>query len=99
MLLAGLALLAVAPRQLVVAVLDDRFADQLLANFRDSVCDIVQFPPCDENNAHSEDPMRNAGRVTGLSREGDKIMATIEVRKPEVAEGIKRGTILSASAS
>jgi hypothetical protein len=73
-------------------------ADQLVANFRSRVCDIVQFPLATSGNTHTEDPMANAGRVVDIAREGDGIVATIEVRKPEVAEGIRRGTVLGCSA-
>lgn len=76
----------------------DDILDQIVTNFDNKVCDIVQFPIVDGNNAHTEDPMRNAGEVMKLKHEGNSLYAYIDVRKPEVIEGIENKTVLGASA-
>lgn len=45
---------------------DDAFADTLIANFTNKVCDIVQVPKAGAGNEHTEDPDRNIGEVIGL---------------------------------
>lgn len=72
--------------------------DRIVENFDNKVCDIVQFPLADNNNAHTEDPLRNAGEVVSLKREGDSLYAYIDVRKEAAVEGIKDKTIIGASA-
>jgi hypothetical protein len=80
-----------------VELTNDMF-DKIVENFNEKVCDIVQFPMADNNNAHSEDPLRNAGEVVQLQHEGDSLYAYIDVRKPEVMEGIANKTVIGASA-
>jgi hypothetical protein len=80
-----------------VELTNDMF-DQIVSNFDSKVCDIVQFPMADNNNAHSEDPLRNAGEVVQLKHEGDSLYAYIDVRKPEVVQGIEEKTVIGASA-
>lgn len=73
--------------------------DHIVENFDSKVCDIVQFPVADNNNAHSEDPLRNAGEVVKLQHEGDSLYAYIDVRKVEAQKGIiDDKTIIGASA-
>src|SRR5690606_9457035 len=50
-------------------------------NFKNKVCPIVQVPVVDEKNRHSEDPLRNIGRVVDLSVDEGKLYATIEAYK------------------
>lgn len=78
--------------------LTNEMFDHIVANFDAKVCDIVQFPMADKNNAHSEDPMRNAGEVVKLQHEDDSLYAYIDVRDADVAKKIENKTILGASA-
>jgi hypothetical protein len=78
--------------------LDDNWYATVERNFRNKVCDLVQFPMADAQNQHTEDPLRNGGQVVDLERRGNKVYAVIEARKPEVIEGLRNGTILGASA-
>jgi hypothetical protein len=78
--------------------LTNEMFDQIVNNFDSKVCDIVQFPLADNNNAHSEDPLRNAGEVVQLKHEGDSLYAYIDVRKDEAVKGIQDKTIIGASA-
>lgn len=78
--------------------IDNAFLSNLVDNFDSKVCDIVQFPLADNNNAHSEDPLRNGGEVVQLKHEGDALYAYIDVRKDEVVQGISDKTIIGASA-
>jgi len=78
--------------------LDDAWYDQVKANFDSGVCDIVQVPLANDKNEHSEDPLRNAGEVIGMEREGSKVYDLIDVRDPEIAERIASKRILGASA-
>jgi hypothetical protein len=72
---------------------------QMKANFDSRrVTQIVQFPLADARNAHTEDPLRNAGECVGLERDGDKVFAVLDVRDPAVAEKIANKTLLGASA-
>jgi hypothetical protein len=68
------------------------------ANFDSGLCDIVQVPLANDKNEHSEDPLRNAGEVIGVEREGGKVYSVIDVRDPEIAERIADKRILGASA-
>lgn len=77
--------------------LDDGFYDTLKKNF-DAGVSMVQVPVADANNKHTEDPLRNAGEVVGLEREGDKVYTVIDVRDPKVADKIRNKTIMGASA-
>jgi hypothetical protein len=76
----------------------DEFYGTLKRNFDNGVCDIVQVPLADAQNQHTEDPLRNAGEVVGLEREGDKIFAVIDARSPAAVEGLRNKTLLGASA-
>jgi hypothetical protein len=72
---------------------------QMKANFDGKrVTQIVQFPLADARNAHTEDPLANAGEVVGLERDGDKVFAVIDVRDPDVAQRIADKRLLGASA-
>lgn len=62
-------------------VIDDATMDKVVANFKADIVDIVQVPLCDERNRHSEAPDRNLGQVIDVTREGDKVFATIDARK------------------
>lgn len=75
--------------------IDQEFAETLVKNFQDKVCDIVQVPVVDDANAHSEDPHRNIGEVVDVKIEGDKVYSYIDARKS--AEDIGT-TLIGASA-
>lgn len=60
---------------------DDDMMDTMVANFNDTVCDIVQVTKVDADNQHTEDPDYNRGEVVGLSREGSKLYAYIDARE------------------
>lgn len=77
--------------------IDDTFADKLIANFSNKVCDIVQVPTAGDNNEHTEDPNKNIGEVIGLSKENGKIYAHIDARKSDAADALGK-TLLGASA-
>ncbi len=77
--------------------IDDNFADTLIANFTNKVCDIVQVPTAGDNNEHSEDPMKNIGEVIGLSKENGKVYAHIDARRADAADALGK-TLLGASA-
>lgn len=77
--------------------IDDDFLAKLSDNFNRKICPIVQTPIVDENNKHSEDPLRNIGEVIKLEVENGKAYAIIDARKKEYAEELGR-TILGASA-
>jgi hypothetical protein len=68
----------------------------LKKNFDDGVCDIVQIPVVGDTNAHTEDPERNAGEVIGMQVEGDKLFATLDIRKDAVADQLGK-TLIGAS--
>lgn len=78
-------------------VVDEAFADKLIQNFTNGVCDIVQVPVVDGKNAHVEDPDRNIGEVVDVTKGPDGIYATIDVRKDGAAEQLGK-TYLGASA-
>ena len=75
--------------------IDEEFARALVQNFKDGICDTVQFPLVDEKNRHVEDPARNLGQVVDLSYDDSGVWATIDVRKTPEDIGT---TILGASA-
>jgi hypothetical protein len=56
------------------------------------------FTLADENNRHTENPLAVAGLVTALERDGDRVIATIDVKDPAVAERIADGRLPGASA-
>lgn len=61
--------------------IDAALGNQLVANFKNGVVDIVQIPVADDNNKHVEDPFRNIGEVVDLAVEDDGVYATMDVRK------------------
>ena len=77
--------------------LDEAWYSKLKDNWDAKVCPIVQFPAADDQNRHSEDPLRNLGQVTNLTREGKKVYADIDVPDTAVADKVGK-TILGASA-
>lgn len=71
---------------------------QMKANFDTKrITPIVQFPLVGKDNAHTEAVEANAGECVGLEREGDRVIAVLDVRDPAVADKIG-STILGASA-
>jgi hypothetical protein len=77
--------------------IDDEWADKLITNFSNGVCDIVQVPKAGPNNEHTEDPDRNIGEVIGLVKRNGKIYAHLDARDAEAAEKLGK-TLLGASA-
>lgn len=77
--------------------IDQGFADTLMANFSNKVCDIVQVPKAGPNNEHTEDPDRNIGEVVGLVTRDKKIYAQIDARIEADADKLGK-TLLGASA-
>lgn len=77
--------------------LDENWYAKLKDNFNSGVS-MVQVPLANEKNAHTESPLANTGEVVGIERDGKKVFSIIEVRKPDVAEGLRNKTILGASA-
>lgn len=77
--------------------IDDTFADSLITNFTNKVCDIVQVPKAGPNNEHSEDPDRNIGEVIALNKRDGKIYAQIDARSEADADKLGK-TLLGASA-
>lgn len=77
--------------------IDDSFADKLITNFSNKVCDIVQVPKADASNNHSEDPDRNVGEVIGLAKRDGKIYAHIDARDEKDADKLGK-TLIGASA-
>lgn len=78
--------------------LDEAWFDRVKRNFDAGTCDIVQVPLANDNNQHVEDPLRNAGEVIGLERDGRKVYSIVDIRRPDVVEGLRNKTILGASA-
>lgn len=80
---------------------DEAWFTRMKRNFDDGVS-IVQVPLVNDRNEHPaaghEDPLRNAGEVIGLERDGDKVLAVLDIRDPDVADKIASKTILGASA-
>lgn len=77
--------------------LDENWYAKLKDNFNSGVS-MVQVPLADEQNKHTEDPLRNTGEVVGLERQGGKVYTLVDVRDPDVAQRIKDGRIMGASA-
>jgi hypothetical protein len=77
--------------------IDDEWADTLITNFSNKVCDIVQVPKAGPNNEHTEDPDRNIGEVVGLAKRNGKIYAQIDARDEDAANRLGK-TLLGASA-
>ncbi len=76
---------------------DQQFAESLVRNFKDKVCDIVQVPVVDDKNAHSEDPLRNIGEVIDLDYQDDGVYVTLDARNEKAADALGK-TLLGASA-
>lgn len=74
---------------------DEAFLSNIVTNFKNKVCDIVQVPVANKANEHTEDPLANIGEVVDLSVEDGKLYSYIDVRKN--AEDIG-STLLGASA-
>lgn len=77
--------------------LDEDWYGQLKSNF-DGGVSMAQVPLADDQNKHTEDPLRNAGEVIGLERNGSKVYSLVDIRDPEVAQRIADGRIMGASA-
>lgn len=77
--------------------IDQQFADTLLTNFNNGVCDIVQVPKAGPRNEHTEDPDRNIGEVVGLTVRDKKVYAQIDARSDDDAERLGK-TLIGASA-
>jgi len=77
--------------------IDQNFADTLVKNFEDKVCDIVQVPLAGANNEHTEDPTRNIGEVVGIKVRDKKIYAVLDAREEIYASRLGT-TLLGASA-
>lgn len=77
--------------------LDENWYNRLKDNFTSGVS-MVQVPLANDSNKHVEDPLRNSGEVVGIEREGNRVYDIIEVRRPDVAEGLRNKTIMGASA-
>ena len=77
--------------------IDDAFADKLITNFTNKVCDIVQVPKAGPNNEHTEDPDRNIGEVIALNKRDGGIYARIDARSEADADKLGK-TLLGASA-
>lgn len=77
--------------------IDDSFVDQLIDNFDNRVCDIVQVPLAGVKNEHTEDPNRNIGEVVGVEAQGNKVYALIDARDKAAADKLGK-TLLGASA-
>jgi hypothetical protein len=78
--------------------LGEDFWQQIKRNFDAGVVPRPAVPLADAKNRHTEDPLANTGQIVGLERQGSKVYSVIEVRRPEVADGIRNGTLLGASA-
>lgn len=76
---------------------DDDFVAKMKKNFDNKVCDIVQVPLADKNNAHSEDPDRNIGEVVDIQEENGKVYAYIDARDGDRASKLGK-TLLGVSA-
>ena len=79
--------------------LGEREWQQLKSNFDSKrIIQAVTFPLADSQNRHTEDPLAVAGIVSALERDGDRVMATIDVKDAAVAERIADGRLPGASA-
>lgn len=79
--------------------IDSKFADTLITNFSNGVCDIVQVPKAGPNNEHTEDPDRNIGEVIGIEKDDEtgKIYSLIDARDEAAADKLGK-TLIGASA-
>jgi hypothetical protein len=77
--------------------LDEDWYRQLERNFNAGVS-MAQVPLADDQNKHTEHPLANTGEVVGLERKGSKVYTLVDIRDPDVAQRIKDGRIMGASA-
>lgn len=77
--------------------IDDNFVSRMKQNFDSNVCDIVQVPLANDQNAHVECPAANLGEVVGIEddKKTGKIYALVDARKHPEDFG---KTLLGASA-
>lgn len=61
--------------------IDKTFAETMVQNFKNGICDIVQVPIVDGANRHVEDPERNIGRVIDLEYDDKGVYAYIDALK------------------
>jgi hypothetical protein len=63
--------------------INDEFIDRMKRNFTNNVCDIVQVPLANDQNAHVENPAANLGEVVGIedNRATGKVYALVDARK------------------
>jgi hypothetical protein len=73
------------------------FADRLVENFNAGYCPIVQATLVDEQNRHTEDPLRNIGEIVDVRKEKDGVYAYLDARKENVSGELGK-TLLGASA-
>lgn len=76
---------------------NEALANSLQANFEAQYGDIVQVPIVDDQNRHTEDPLRNLGEVIGVEHDATGVYAIIDARKPEQAAELGK-TLIGASA-
>lgn len=78
-------------------MVDEKFADTLIANFTNHVADIVQVPKAGAKNEHTEDPDRNTGEVIRLEKGPKGVYAIMDIRTDD-ADKIGK-TLLGSSAA
>jgi hypothetical protein len=77
--------------------LDADWFNRVKRNF-DAGVSMCQVPLANDKNEHTEAPLANTGEVIGLEREGNKVYDLVDVRDPDVAQRIRDGRIMGASA-
>ena len=78
--------------------INDAFVDELISNFNNGTCDIVQMTVVDKDNNHTEDPLRNIGEVIGLTKRDGKVFAQVDVRDESAAPKMGK-TLIGGSAA
>ena len=68
----------------------------IVKNFKDKVLDNVYVPL---GHPNSDDPSKNTGEVVDLNLEGEKLIATVDIKDEGVVSKIKKGLIKCVSAS
>ena len=68
----------------------------IVKNFKDKVLDNVYVPLGHPDN---DDPSKNTGEVVDLNVEGEKLMATVDIKEDNIVSKIKKGLIKCVSAS
>jgi hypothetical protein len=71
--------------------------DRMVANFRRKVTGPVPVQLAGRDGEHTDDPLRGAGEVIGVRREGKKLITRLDVRDPGTADRIRRRLILGSS--